>query len=455
MPFRKYALAVAFSILIAGCGGGGGSVDTVPQGPGAGVVQGSSASASGSTAVYTDNGVTYAATPGAGASGAVGARILTLPNTGQMAVGARMVSAVSARSVATTTGDVNGVAIDPENDIGAAYAYDSGVVSIFRISTGEEVSTYDTLTSNTISFTGARFTKITGIVMEPSTRTMIIGTADGYETVDYSDPASLSWVTEVPSTEADWDNGVEMIENFAYHNKLVVAGAPYRMIITGGKASGRGDHAMVLVDASTGAVYRPDAATGGLFHVDEYLDAAAVDTSYHVAVFADESVGTVFVDLNQLTLDAANGTYSLPSAAVERIRTYMKFTNLAIDSSRHMVMMGKGYHGTELVVAELKNPAAGLGFAKEALITMPDGVDDRGGAVVWRGSLDPHGAGAYVTGAENPSYPASASMGIWANGESTHIAVINLKNVLDGALSGAPYDPQRTTPKDISYFRIP
>lgn len=452
MAIRKFALALGLTIAVAGCGGGGGGgAHPVSE---AGVIQGSSEAASGSTAVYTEHGVSHAATPGDSIAGFGTARLLTLPNTGSMAAHANAVTSVSAAIVTTSLSDVdvNGVAVDPANDIGAAYSYDSGLVSLFKLSTREEIALYDTQTMNGIWYTGAIDTKMAGIVMEPSTSTMIITTADGIEMVDYSTPSAPVKIREIDSLEVDAVNGVEIIENFAYDNKLVVSGASYRMLITGG----HGPDVMVLVDTSTGTVYRPDAATGALFTVNDYIDAAAVDTTYHVVVLADEGAGTTFVDLGKLSLDSVNGTYTLPASAVKRITTYVKFTNLAVDSKQHMVMMGKGYGGKEFVVAELKNPAAGLGFSREAVITMPDGTDDQGGTVVWSGSLDPHGAGVYVTDAFNPSYPVPAALGVWVNETTTHIAIINLKNVLDGALEGAPYDPTAKDPiQDISYFRIP
>lgn len=452
MPIRKFAFALGLTIAVAGCGGGGGG-EGHPVSE-AGVTQGSSEAASGSTAVYTEHGVTHVATPGDSISGFGTARLIMLPNKGSMAAHSDEVLSLSAATVTTslTDVDVNGVALDPANDIGAAYSYDSGMVSLFKLSTREELALYDTQTVNGIWYTGAIDTKMAGIVMEPSTKTMIITTADGIEMVDYSNPAAPVKIREVVSTEVDAAGGVEIIENFAYDNKLAVSGASYKMLITGG----HGPDIMVLVDTSTGKVYRPDAATKALFVVDDYIDAAGVDTTYHVAVLVDEGIGTTFVDLGKLSLDSVNGTYTLPASAVKRITTYVKFTNLAVDSRQHMVMMGKGYGGKELVVAELKDPETGLGFSREAVITMPDGTDDQGGPVLWSGSLDPHGAGVYVTDAFNPSYPVPAALGVWVNEAGTHLAIINLKNVLDGAPTGAAYDPTAADPvQDISYFRIP
>lgn len=451
MPARKLICALALSMALLGCGSGGGGNNTVSSpGPGAGVVQGSSGSASSSMAVYTEQGVTYAGVAGAGQ-----AKLLTIPNTGGMAAGVRVVTGVSAATISTPLADVSGVALDPANDVGVAYGYDSELVSIFRISTGQQLYLYNTQTANIMPYPGARDTRISGIVMDSAARIMIIATADGFEMVDYTDPTRPVQKMEVVSTEVDSVNGVEVIENFAYDRDLSIGGEAYRMVLTGGK--GWGPHALVLLDASTGDVYRPDAATDDLFVVDDYIDAAAVDTSYHVAILADEGVGTTFVDLNKLTFDKAAKTYSLPMDAVSRIDTYSEFANLAIDSAMHMVMMGQeSYPAKSIVVAELKNPADGLGFAREAQVSMPDGTDDTGASVTWSGAIDPHGAAAYVTGSSNPSYPAQASMGVWANSGNTHIAVINLKNVLDGALSGQPYDPLAQDPqKDISYMNIP
>lgn len=450
MPARKFLFALILSVGLIGCGSGGGGVSVSNPGSGAGVVQGSSASASSSIAVYTEQGVTYTAVAGAGQ-----AKFLALPNTGAMAAGVSAAASVSAQAITTSLPEVSGIALDPANGVGAAYSYDSELVSIFSISTREELFLYNSNTVNIMPYPGARDTKITGIVLDPVSRTMILATADGFELVDYSDPSKPRQLNEVASTEADSVNGVEVMENFAYDKDLSIGGEAYRMVLTGGK--GWGPHALVLLDASTGDVYRPDTATDELFVVDDYIDAAAVDTAYHVAVLADEGVGTTFVDLNKLTLDKAGKTYSLPADAVSRIDTYSEFANLAIDSAMHMVMMGQeSYPAKNLVVAELKNPADGLGFAREAAISMPDGTDDTGASVAWSGAIDPHGVAAYATGSSNPSYPAQASMGVWANDTHTHIAVINLKNVLDGALSGQPYDPLSEDPqRDITYLRIP
>jgi hypothetical protein len=179
-----------------------------------------------------------------------------------------------------------------------------------------------------------------------------------------------------------------------------------------------------------------------------------VDTNYHVAILADESTGTTFVDLNQLTLNATAGTYTLPSTAVSRIPTYIKMDNLGIESTNHLVMMGGGCGGTELVAAQLKDPSTGLGFAKEAVVTMPSGTDDQGANVFWVGWCDPHGAGAYITPSDHPTEP-NTSLGLWLNSSGDHIAVIDLLGVLDGTLAGGSYNPTATTPKDIAYFAIP
>jgi WD40 repeat protein len=260
MDIRKFAFALGLTIAVAGCGGGGGG-EGHPVSE-AGVIQGSSEAASGSTAVYTEHGVTHVATPGDSIAGFGTVRLLMLPNTGSMAAHSDEVLRVIAATVTTSLSDVdvNGVALDPENDIGAAYSYDSGIVSLFKISTRQEIALYDTQTVNGIWYTGAIDTKMAGIVMEPSTKTMIITTADGIETVDYSTPSAPVKTREIASLEVDGANGVEVIENFAYDKNLVISGASHKMLITGG----HNPDIMELVDTSTGKVYRPDAATRDL-----------------------------------------------------------------------------------------------------------------------------------------------------------------------------------------------
>ena len=276
-------------------------------------------------------------------------------------------------------------------------------------------------------------------------------------------PAALTKLREIPSLQAAASGvpGAEVIENFAFDPKLPVGGTDYAMIITGGRYNRSStDPIMTLVDANAGTIYKPDTATAALFATDDYMDSAAVDTTYHVAVLADEGTGTTFVDLNQLTLNATAGTYSLPAAAVSRITTYFKYDNLAIESTKHLVMMGKGFGGTSMVVGLLKDPAVGLGFSKEVIVNMPTGTDDQSTAISWSGGGDPHGAGAYITDPTHPTYTTPTALGLWVNMAGTHIAIIDLQGVLDGTLAakvvGAPvYNPMTTNPQDIAYFKIP
>lgn len=264
---------------------------------------------------------------------------------------------------------------------------------------------------------------------------------------------ALAKLREIPSLSVDSTNGLEIMENFAFDPALPIGGTNYPMIITGGKGSG--PYAMVLVDANTGTVYRPDTTTNALFTVSSYIDAAAVDTTYHIAILADEGIGTTFVDLNQLTLNAVAGTYTLPAAAVSRITTYYKYTNVAIESTKHLAMMGEGYGGTSLVIGLLKDPSVGLGFSKEALGNMPSGVDDTGATITWSGSYDPHGNVAYITDASHPVYTTPTALALWVNGAGTHIAIIDMQGLLDGWLTGGGYNPMTTTPQDIAYFKMP
>lgn len=456
-----FTTLTSVTLVIAGCGGGGGGGDSpataapAPTTTPPTAIAGSSASSSGSTGVYTKDGASYALTPASGSS----AKLLALPNTGS-AVGVLTVANVSSTPISTSLPKVDGTSVDPVNNVGMAFAYGSGKISIFGLPShptkpNAEISTYDTLTTNYISYSGATAT-ISGAVMNTANKTLVIATADGFEIVDYSNPAALTKLREIPSLQANPTAGVEVMENFAFDPKLPVAGTDHAMIITGGRMSSKAaDPVMTLVDANTGTVYKPDAATAALFTVSWYIDAAAVDTTYHVAVLADEGAGTTFVDLTKLTLNATSGTYTLPSTAVNRITTYAEYDNLAIESTKHLVMMGAGYGGTSMVVGLLKDPAVGLGFSKEAKVTMPTGTDDTGATVYWYGSYDPHGAGAYITDPSHPTYTTPTALGLWVNGAGNHIAIIDLKGVLDGTLAGGTYNPAATTPKDIAYFKIP
>jgi hypothetical protein len=438
------------SLVLNSCGGGGGGGGSAPT-PTPTPAVGSSATGSGSTAVFTSDGVTSALTPGAGGGSAV--KLLTLPNTGS-AVGALTVDQVSATPITTSLTSVSGTSVDPAQDLGMAFDYHDSKVSFFKLSTKTEIGTYDTLTAQFLSFSGVGGVKIAGAVMNPTNKTVILATADGFEIVDYTDPAAPVMVREVPSLAVDATNGVEIMENFAFDPALPVGGTNYAMIITGGNY-GYSDPIMTLVDSSTGKVYRPDTTTAEFFAPPSwYIDSAAVDTNYHVAILADEGTGTTFVDLNQLTLDSTAGTYALPAAAVKRITTYVEMDNLAIESTNHLVMMGAGYGGSSLVAGLLQNPTTGLGFSKEVAVTMPSGTDNTGATVYWSGSYDPHGAGAYITPSDHPTEP-NRSLGLWMSGDGDHIAIIDLLGVLDGTLAGGGYDPTTTTPKDIAYFAIP
>lgn len=445
------------NVTICGDGGGGNPGDNsgnpAPTPP---PKVGSSGSASGSVGVYTNNGATYVLTPGAaGREGTV--NLLILPNTGSA------VGAITVTQVQTTLKDslnnpaaISGTSVDPANDVGMAFNYYISQISFFKLSTAKEITTYDTLTTNTMGFSGASGVKIAGAIMNPADKTMILATGDGFETLDYTDPAAPVKIREIPSFQKDAANGVEIMENFAFDPALPIGDVNYAMVITGGGQNGP-DHVMELVDAGTGQVYHPDAATVALLPLTNYIDAAAVDTTYHVVVMAEEGASsTYFIDLKAATLDASAGTYNLPKVAVGHISKskYFKYTNLAIESTNHLVMMGKedscgsgGSGGTSTVIGLLEDPSVALGFVYDAQVTMPTDTDDLGNTVTWNGWCDPHGAVAYLS---------TASMGLWLNASADHVAVINLQNVLNGTrlLSGS-YDSTATTPKDIEYFAIP
>lgn len=456
-----FMLGVAM-LFLGGCGGDNNPTSSNPgpnPNPTPGPVIGSSAFSSGSTAVFTADGATKALTPAAaGAASGGTVKLLNFPNTGG-AVAATSVAQISALPITTSLTKVDGTSVDPAQDLGLAFGYQQSKVSFFRLSTKQEISTFDTQISTGLNFSGATGVKIAGAIMNPTNKTALLATAAGFIVVDYNNPSAPTKVRTIPSLEADPTNGVEIMENFAFDPSLPIGGTNRAIVLTGGNFSGRHPH-LVLVDPNSGKAYKPDTATAALFSAAApYIDAAAVDTNYHVAVLAEESSGGhIFVDLNQLTLNDTGGTYTLPTAAVNRIDNpnYFKFTNLAIESTNHLVFMGHGIGGQSMAIGVLKSPSVGLGFLKETgVVPMPNAADNTGASIVWAGGGDPHGAGAYITPADHPTQP-NRSLALWASLLGTHVAIIDLQGVLDGVTTGgANYNPVTTTPKDIAYFAIP
>lgn len=467
------ALAVMGTGLLVSCGGGGGAAATTTTTTTTTATVGSSASSSGSTAVYSNNGATYAVTPTAAASVTAGssqASLVSLPNTGT-AVGALSVASISATKITTTlktasgsAAPVNGTSVDPVNGVGLAYSYTSKSISFFDLTTKLEVKNYDTLTATTGGWSGGS-ALIPGVVMDGTRKYAIAATGDGFEIIDYATPAASVKVREIKSVAiAGGANkgGVEVNENFGYEPAITLGGTSRSLILTGGNYySNSNGNALELVDVATGYIYIPDTATKALFTTSSYIDHIAVDTTYHVAVLADEGAGTTFVDLSKLTLGTtlnANGYYSytLPTTAVSRITTFTKYTNLAIESTNHLVFMGKGYGGTTFVVGKLANPATTLGFSSVTTtpVSMPSAADNNNATVTWSGSGDPHGAGAYLTPTGHPTYTTQTSLALWASNDGSHIAIIDMQGVLDGQ-SVTGYNPTTTNPKDIAYFAIP
>jgi hypothetical protein len=354
---------------------------------------------------------------------------------------------------------VSGTSIDPVNDTGAAFSYSNTKVSFFSLSLAKEVALYDTGTINSTSYSGASGVFINGIVMDGAKKEAIIATGDGLQVVDYSTPSAPKLVRTIKSKAANSTGGIGITENFGYDPSISIGGKAYSLALTGVYSSTT-VNVLELVDVDTGKIYIPDAATNALFTVSQTIDAMAVDTTYHVAILADEGTGTIFVNLNKLTLGAtadANGYYSftLPSTAVSRISNFSKYDNLGIESTNHLVFMGQGFGGASFVVGKLSDPAASLGFSSYLTTPylMPTQNDDKGTSVTWTGALDPHGAGAYITASDHPTLP-STSLAMWVHNDGIHVAIINLKNLLaNGATAG--YNPTKTNPKDIGYFLVP
>lgn len=409
---------------------------------------GSSATSSGSTAIFTKDGATVSLTP-SGAGG--GVKLVSFPNSG-ISVAVVTVTQVTVEGITTSLPHVDGVSVDPASNVGVAFGFLDGRISIFNTATKTEITTYDTQTTQTMGFSGASRVKISGIIMDVSRKQILIASADGYEIVDYSNPANPNKVREIPSKFIDAANGVGIAENFGYHPGVTIGGVQYRLILTG-EYSSSSNH-FELVDVDSGKIYKPDSPADLLFSGAD-IDSIAVDSTYHVALLADEGQGTYFVDLTKLTLDSGAGKFAIPPTAFRKITTYTKMDNLGIESSTHLVMMGRGFGGTDVVVAKLQDPSIALGFVREALLPMPSATDDKGTQVSWFGGQDPHTAGAFLTDGLHPSAP-NAALGFWVSSDQKHIATINLQKVLDGKLANPNgYDPTASTPRDIGYFFIP
>ena len=461
MKAKRYLMLPAVLTILSaiiGCSSGGGGGAAPPTTPPSSPAITSSGTSSGSTAVFVDEvtGVSRAATPGSaggGISGQATVALLTLPTVGNV-VGA--VTELQTDEITTSLTSISGTTVDPAHDIGMAFDYNNANVSFFQISTLTEVAFFDTGVTSTIFFSGGGG-KIVGAIMNPDTQTVIIATADGYKVIDYSTPAMPAESFTIPNYMSD-PSGIELNENFGFHPALEITGDGTRdLILSGGMGDG-GVNSLELADSRTGDVFKPDAATQALFTHSSYIDAVSVDVNYHVAVLAPEfDTKTVLVDLSKLSLDTGADTFSLPPSAVNEVDIgAFEMTNISVESSSHLVMLGEGYGGTKFLVGELNDPAgaSGLGFARllDTPVQMPSSTSGS-----WSGSRDPHGTGAYVTGVNHDTKPSTA-MGVWAGTlgyGNPAIAVIDLDAVLTGALADpAGYDPTAATPYDIGYFEI-
>lgn len=428
-------------------------------------VASSSGSSSGSIGVYTKVGSTFTVAPG-GAGAAGSAKLISLPNSGPR-VGA-ITLGITSSLITTSLTTVNGTSVDGLHNVGMAFGYNSSIVSIFSLSTLTEIATYNAGTVGVMNFSGASNVKISGAIMDAARQWIILSTADGYDIIDYSTPTAPVRVRLIPSTLTAVPPvvGVEMLENFAYDIAIPNGGAPFPALMAGGSTGGStsiGSNLLQIVDASTGKVYTPDVATKAIFTPQaSYIDAAAVDAVYHVVLLAEEfSNQQHLIDLNKVIFNTATGTYSLPASGYLVLNATggnslgNGMTNISIESNGHYVFAGRGFGGTTMSLALLKDPAIGLGFISATTIpfAMPADTDNLGAAVVWLGARDPHGLGSYQTSAIHPTSP-NTSLSLWINWTGSHIAVIDMAGVLAGS-TVIGYNPSATVPKDISYFAVP
>ena len=448
--------------IISGCFQDGTSIFDNPQVTAqVAAVATSTGSGSGAIGICIVNDVTCVLVPG-GPLNPTAAKLLHLPNAGPV-VGA-LVTAVSSAVINTSLPKVDGTSLDIAHDIGMAFSFTSSTVSIIRLSTLTEIATYNSGTINTISFSGTPSgTVITGAVMDPARQWMILSTGDGYDIVDYSTPTAPVRVRIIASTATAVAPvvGAKMMENFGYDSAMPNGGAPFPALTAGG----RGGAPIEIVDASTGKVYVPDAATQALMATQvNYIDSAAVDTIYHVILLAEEfSSQQHLIDLSQVTLNTTNNTYHFPASAYLALNAAAgnslgrDMDNIVIESNHHLIFAGKGFVSNPISLAQLNNPAGAGGLGLASMITnfaMPTALDNLGASVAWFGPRDPHAAGAYITSPNHPTIP-NTSIALWLNSAGDHLAVIDIQGVLSGVGGGGVYDPTTTVPQDIGYVAIP
>lgn len=386
-------------------------------------------------------------------------------------------------SITTSLTTVSGTNIDLTAGLGVAFDFNESKISFFNLvclssaNPCTEVATYDPKTVNTVSYSGGTvFTP--GVILSTAQNQGIIATGDGFDVIDYTTPSTTTLTRQIVSVGKAQAQGTSLtaaiyvMENFGYDSAVPLSSGMVPLIISGGDStgvvSGRPTNALELADLSTGQIYLPDTATQSLFSTTD-IDAATVDTTYHVAVLAAEFNPTlIFVDLTKLTLNASAGTYSLPSSAVANIATpnVTSFDHVAVESTNHLLLAAGGYVGnpSEYYIGQVSDPASSLGFVTGKVLTAPetmpvlttsdtsDGLAKSGvsSGTSWTGSHDPHGEASYVNSSTNES------TGLWLNGTfasvGPYIAVINLANVLNGYLTNPTgYNPVGTTPMDIWY----
>ncbi len=432
---------IGLTFTLAGCGGGGTAPIAEATAPTS--LASSSAYGSGALALYTQ---------ASGIQGIAPGRVLiNRALLRRLSATADTTAPIQSELAATSLRNISGVSIDADHDVGAAFDYRDTRISLFRASTGAELSIYNTqdITSAlTLSFGGAKGVYVSGVILDIANQQMIAATSRGFMIIDYQDPARPTLLREVSSLERDAQNGVEIVEHFALHPTLPVGTRTQRIILTGGNYLNRTGVALALIDAASAEVYRPDNATAALFLLDQYIDSIAIDVQYHIALLSDEGAGLTWVDVAQLQLNRDNHTYHLPATAVMRDANIKHYTQIAITPHTHLVFLGARAPAQRYFIAELTPPSQGLGFTRRTPeLTMPDITLANGKLVPWFGALEPHGVAAMSVGTQ--------SRGLWMNDKNTVVAIFDLDSIFRDAPNQANYNPLSSTPPALNYNVLP
>lgn len=342
-------------------------------------------------------------------------------------------TSIDSETIKLSLRQLSGTTVDRTNMIAVAFGFEESRVSLVDLLHKKEISVYDTKTLLS-QMIGGKQVRVNGVVVDPSHKLMTIGTADGFEIVDYSTASHPVKVREIASRRDNQSSahGVDVSEHFAVDRRLALQGKIYDLTITGPSRSKDDDtSAIQLIDNATGALYSPTPSTNALLFYKSCIDSIAIDTNYHIALIAPEfSSEHLLVNLNKLSLDADNLTFSLPADAIATVKMPgYRYTNVAIESTNHYVFIAKASGGANYILGKMNPPEQALGITKlgASVISMPLTQVDNGIQYSWEGAYEPHGISTYSVDAAGTA-GHNKSVALWTSADLRKIALINLSD---------------------------